>query len=64
MLVPPGSVGVLGGVGGGGDGLEAGNVGLGGRVAILGERNLLLEGLSGGGKRYVETLVVIVMGLW
>jgi hypothetical protein len=34
VLVPPGGVGVLGGVRGGGEGLERGNVGLGGRVAV------------------------------
>lgn len=33
MLVPPSSVGVLGSIGGGGEGLEDGDVGLGGVVA-------------------------------
>ena len=35
MLVPSGSVGVLGCVWGGGESLEGGNIGLGGIVAIV-----------------------------
>lgn len=37
VLVPPSGVGVLGRIGGGGEGLEGDNVGLGGRVAREGE---------------------------
>lgn len=45
MLVPAGGVGVLGGVGGGGEGLEDGDVGLRGGVAKEGRKRLMLAGL-------------------
>lgn len=53
MLVPPGSVGVLGGVRSRGDGLEGGDVGLGGGVAVEGGRQMLARGGLWGGVRQV-----------
>lgn len=41
MLVPAGSVGVLLGVGGGAQGLEDGNIGLRGSVAVAGQATML-----------------------
>lgn len=41
MLVPPGSVGVLGGVRGGLQGLEGDNIGLGGSVTLIVESAIM-----------------------